>query len=113
MSAPERPARSGIPQQVVREHRVAQGAERGLVAPALQHHDPARDDVRLGADLLLLGLDRAGVGAGVRLFFPLARGPTLALGARIVRVAIDHLGIEFGGGQEAQIAQLIEGLSPD
>ena len=54
-----------------------------------------------------------GIGAGVRLFFPLARGPTLALGARIVRVAIDHLGIEFGGGQEAEIAQLIEGLSPD
>src|SRR4249919_981529 len=54
-----------------------------------------------------------GVGAGVRLFFPLARGPTLALGAKIVRVAIDHLGIEFGAGQDAEIAQLVEALSPD
>jgi hypothetical protein len=54
-----------------------------------------------------------GMGAGVRLFFPLVDGPTLALGARIVRVAIDHLGIEFGGGQEAQIAQLLRAASPE
>jgi hypothetical protein len=54
-----------------------------------------------------------GIGAGVRLFFPLPRGPTLALGARIVRVAIDHLGIEFGAGQEAELRQLTEALSPD
>jgi len=54
-----------------------------------------------------------GLGAGVRLFFPLARGPTLALGAKVIRVAMDHLGVEFGGGQDAEIAQLIEALAPD
>ena len=54
-----------------------------------------------------------GVGAGVRLFFPLARGPTLALGAKIVRVEIDNLGLEFGPGQEATIHKLLESLSPD
>ena len=54
-----------------------------------------------------------GVGAGVRLFFPLLRHPTIVLGAKIVRVAIDHLGIEFGTGQEAEIRQLREALAPD
>jgi hypothetical protein len=54
-----------------------------------------------------------GVGAGVRLFFPLPRGPTLALGARIVRVTMDHLGIEFGAGQDAELRQLVEALTPD
>ncbi|MEO8161819.1 MAG: PilZ domain-containing protein [Arenimonas sp.] len=66
-----------------------------------------------GAKIGLPGNFDFGIGAGVRLFFPLPRGPTLALGARIVRVAIDHLGIEFGEGQEAELAQLMAALTPD
>lgn len=54
-----------------------------------------------------------GIGAGVRLFFPLVRGPTMMLGAKIVRITIDHLGIEFGPGQDDEIRQLLEALTPD
>jgi hypothetical protein len=51
-----------------------------------------------------------GVGAGVRLFFPTPKG-NIAFGARIVRVAMDHLGIEFGPGQEVAIQELLSELS--
>ena len=34
------------------------------------------------------------------------------LGARIVRVAKDHLGVEFGPGQDQTIAELLEAFSP-
>jgi hypothetical protein len=40
-------------------------------------------------------------------------GSTIVLGAKIVRIAIDHLGIEFGPGQEATIHMLLESLTPD
>ena len=53
-----------------------------------------------------------GVGAGVRLFFPMADKGNVAFGAKIVRVAIDHLGIEFGPGQEEAVHSLLETLAP-
>ena len=54
-----------------------------------------------------------GVGAGVRLYFPRVHGDTLMLGAKIVRVARDHLGVEFGPGQETAIQELMTALRPD
>ena len=52
-------------------------------------------------------------GAGKLLpFFPLRGKASVPVGARIVRVAIDHLGIEFGPGQDAVIAELLATLSP-
>jgi hypothetical protein len=53
------------------------------------------------------------VGAGVRLYFPRVRGEPIMLGAKIVRVARDHLGVEFGPGQEKTIAELLESFSPN
>lgn len=97
-----------------RRHTRSEVATAILVSPNGHENRTAVYDLsESGARIGLPADFEYGMGAGVRLFFPLARGPTLALSARIVRVAIDHLGIEFGGGQEAEIAQLIEGLSPD
>ncbi len=97
-----------------RRHTRSEVATAILVSPNGHENRTAVYDLsESGARIGLPADFEYGMGAGVRLFFPLARGPTLALSARIVRVAIDHLGIEFGGGQEAEIAKLIEGLSPD
>lgn len=52
-----------------------------------------------------------GVGASVRLFFPLERAPPVVIGARIVRVAIDHLGLAFDEGQESTVRSLMDELS--
>lgn len=51
-----------------------------------------------------------GVGASLRLYFPLEHSPTVMLGARIVRVAIDHLGVEFSSGQIDKVHGLIDEL---
>jgi hypothetical protein len=72
-------------------------------------HDMSRSGARIG---LPLDLD-FGVGAGVRLYFPRVRGEPIRVGARIVRVAKDHLGIEFGPGQEQTIKELLEHFSPE
>ena len=72
-------------------------------------HDMSRSGARIG---LPLDLD-FGVGAGVRLHFPRVRGEPIRVGARIVRVAKDHLGIEFGPGQEQTIKELLEHFSPE
>jgi hypothetical protein len=72
-------------------------------------HDMSRSGARIG---LPLELD-FGVGAGVRLYFPRVRGEPIMLGARIVRVAKDHLGVEFGPGQEQTVAELLELFSPN
>lgn len=51
-----------------------------------------------------------GLGALVRLHFPNTQGPLIVF-AEIVRVAIDHLGVEFVEGQDAAVLQLIDELS--
>lgn len=52
-----------------------------------------------------------GIGASVRLFFPLEHAPPVVIGAQIVRVAIDHLGLAFNTGQESQVRSLMDALS--
>jgi len=71
-------------------------------------YDMSRSGARIG---LPLDLD-FGVGAGVRLYFPRVRGEPIMLGARIVRVAKDNLGVEFGPGQEKIVDELLESFSP-
>jgi len=51
-----------------------------------------------------------GLGALVRLHFPNTNAPLIVF-AEIVRVAVDHLGVEFVEGQESVVDQLIEELS--
>ncbi len=48
--------------------------------------------------------------ASLRMYFPLEGSPTVMLGARIVRAAIDHLGVEFSSGQEDKVHGLIDEL---
>jgi hypothetical protein len=72
-------------------------------------YDLSRSGARTG---LPLELD-FGVGSGVRLYFPRVHGAPIVVGAKIVRVARDHLGLEFGPGQEAIVAELLDALSPD
>lgn len=50
------------------------------------------------------------VGAGVRLFFLLDDNETVVLNASIVRVAIDHLGVQFAPSQEEDIRYLMAEL---
>jgi hypothetical protein len=51
-----------------------------------------------------------GAGATVRLYFPRTQGAVI-VNARILRVAVDHLGVEFAPGQEGAVLQLIDELS--
>jgi hypothetical protein len=53
-----------------------------------------------------------GAGATVRLYFPKTQGPMIVR-ARILRVAVDHLGVEFVDGQEDTVLQLIDELSDE
>jgi len=97
-----------------RRHRRSEVATIILVSPNGHEnrtvvYDMSRSGARIG---LPRDLD-FGMGAGVRLFFPRVHGSTIVLGAKIVRIAIDHLGIEFGPGQEATIHKLLESLTPD
>lgn len=47
------------------------------------------------------------VGAPVRLFFTVDDDQTIILEAQVVRVAVDHLGVQFGPSQEASIRHVI------
>ena len=51
------------------------------------------------------------VGAAVRMFFELDDDETVVLNAHVVRVAVDHLGMEFEPLQEQDIQHLIKELS--
>ena len=51
------------------------------------------------------------VGAALRLFFPLENEPTLILKAQLVRVAVDHLGVQFAPFQEQGIHHLMAELA--
>ena len=53
-----------------------------------------------------------GAGSTVRLYFPKTQGPMI-LYARITRVAVDHLGVEFAEGQDEAVRQLIDELSDE
>lgn len=47
------------------------------------------------------------VGADLRVFFTLDDDQTVMLNARIVRVAVDHLGLQFGPSQEQDIRNVM------
>lgn len=51
------------------------------------------------------------VGAALRLFFLLEDERTVILNAHIVRVAVDHLGVQFAPFQERHIRHLITELA--
>ena len=97
-----------------RRHRRSEVATIILVSPnGHENRSVVYDMSRSGARI---GLPRDldfGIGAGVRLYFPRVHGSTIVLGAKIVRVEMDNLGVEFGPGQEATIHKLLEALSPD
>ena len=97
-----------------RRHRRSEVATVIMVSPNGHEnrtvvYDMSRSGARIG---LPRDLD-FGMGAGVRLFFPRVHGSPVIVGAKIVRIAIDHLGIEFGPGQEAVIHKLLISLTPD
>jgi hypothetical protein len=51
-------------------------------------------------------------GANLRVFFLLDTADAVALEARVVRVAVDHLGLEFAPTQERRIEHLMDVLRP-
>jgi hypothetical protein len=97
-----------------RRHRRSEVATIILVAPnGNENRSVVYDMSRSGARISIPRELDFGVGAGVRLYFPRVHGSTIMLGARIVRVEMDNLGLEFGPGQESTIHKLLESLSPD
>jgi len=106
--------KSGTSGQEKRRHRRSEVATVIMVSPnGHENRSVVYDISRSGARI---GLPRDldfGMGAGVRLYFPRVHGSTIMLGAKIVRIAIDHLGLEFGPGQESTIHKLLESLTPD
>ena len=57
---------------------------------------------------------KRGVGAPVRLFFTVDQDQTIILEAQVVRVAVDHLGVQFSPAQEANIRHVMSEFSgPD
>ena len=50
------------------------------------------------------------VGAGLRLFFLLDNEQTVVLDAHLVRIAVDHLGVQFAPAQEQDIRHLMTEL---
>jgi hypothetical protein len=97
-----------------RRHRRSEVATIILVAPnGNENRSVVYDMSRSGARISLPRDLDFGLGAGVRLYFPRVHGSTIMLGAKIVRVELDNLGVEFGPGQEATIHKLLESLSPD
>jgi hypothetical protein len=97
-----------------RRHRRSEVATIILVAPnGNENRSVVYDMSRSGARISLPRDLDFGLGAGVRLYFPRVHGSTIMLGAKIVRVELDNLGVEFGPGQEAIIHKLLESLSPD
>jgi hypothetical protein len=51
------------------------------------------------------------VGAPVRLFFTVDEDQTIILDAQVVRVAVDHLGVEFSPRQEDDIRHVMSEFS--
>jgi hypothetical protein len=97
-----------------RRYRRSEVATIILVAPnGNENRSVVYDMSRSGARISLPRDLDFGLGAGVRLYFPRVHGSTIMLGAKIVRVELDNLGVEFGPGQEATIHKLLESLSPD
>jgi len=97
-----------------RRHRRSEVATIILVAPnGNENRSVVYDMSRSGARISIPRDLDFGIGAGVRLYFPRVHGSTIMLGAKIVRVELDNLGLEFGPGQEATIHKLLESLSPD
>jgi hypothetical protein len=97
-----------------RRHRRSEVATIILVAPnGNENRSVVYDMSRSGARISIPRELDFGVGSGVRLYFPRVHGSTIMLGAKIVRVELDNLGLEFGPGQEATIHKLLESLSPD
>ncbi|MFC5568765.1 PilZ domain-containing protein [Lysobacter yangpyeongensis] len=50
-------------------------------------------------------------GANLRLFFEIDPVQTVAVQGRVVRVCVDHLGVQFAPAQERQIYELLTSLS--
>ena len=97
-----------------RRDRRAEVATIILVAPnGNENRTVVYDMSRSGAKIGLPSELDFGLGAGVRLYFPRVHGSTIVVGAKIVRIAIDHLGVEFGPGQEKTIHELLFALTPD
>jgi hypothetical protein len=50
-------------------------------------------------------------GANLRLFFEIDPDQTVVVQGQVVRVCIDHLGVQFAPAQERQIAELMMSVS--
>ena len=94
-----------------RRHARTEIASAIMVSPNGHENRTTVFDLSESGARLGLPLDfEHGAGATVRLYFPKVQGPMIVY-ARILRVAVDHLGVEFAEGQEGKVLQLIDELS--
>lgn len=82
-----------------------------MVAPNGDQHSAQLLDLSLGGARVDLPEDWApSDGLALRLYFLADTEDPIVLAARITRVAIDHLGLEFAPEQEGQIQHLLDVL---
>ena len=82
-----------------------------MVAPNGDQHGTQLLDLSMGGARVGLPEDwTPSDGLALRLYFLADGDDGIVLAARVTRVAIDHLGLEFASGQEAQIQQLLDVL---
>ena len=94
-----------------RRHTRTEVASAVMVSPNGHENRTTVFDLSESGARIDLPLDfEHGAGATVRLYFPKTQGPMIVY-ARIVRVAVDHLGVVFAPGQEDTVLQLIDELS--
>jgi hypothetical protein len=94
-----------------RRHARTEVASAVMVSPNGHENRTTVFDLSESGARIGLPLDfEHGAGATVRLYFPKTQGPMIVY-ARILRVAVDHLGVEFAPGQESTVLQLIDELS--
>lgn len=82
-----------------------------MVAPNGDQHSAQLLDLSLGGARVGLPEDWApSDGLALRLFFFADTEDVIVLAARVTRVAIDHLGLEFSPKQEGQVQHLLDVL---
>jgi hypothetical protein len=84
-----------------------------MVAPNGNEHSAAVMDVSAGGARIWLPEDdwTPFTGAALRLSFEIDPAQTFVVQGQVVRVCVDHLGVQFAPDQELQIAELLVSLN--
>ena len=95
-----------------RKHPRREFLEAVMVTPNGDRHDAVVLDMSLGGARMRLPDDWApNLGAALRVFFLFDTSDAVTLEGRVVRVAVDHMGIQFAPEQDNRIRALLDAIS--